>query len=278
MPELAEVEFYRKQWNPGLGETVSQVRARRTARVFRGTPAKAIERGLGGCRFLASHGHGKQMLFEFSGGAWLGLHLGMSGELRTAPVDHAPGKHEHLVLALETLSLVFSDYRMFGKLSLDLVEDGRAPSWWRELPPQPTEARFTKARLRAFARRFPKTPLKTLLLDQRGFPGIGNWMADEICWQLRISPQTATGSLDDTALDAVWKETRRVSREALRVIGTDWGDLPHSWLMNHRWRDGGTCPRRGCRTELVREDLRGRTTCWCPQCQAAPSSPQVATP
>jgi formamidopyrimidine-DNA glycosylase len=53
----------------------------------------------------------------------------------------------------------------------------------------------------------------------------------------------------------------------MRVIGTDWGDLSDAWLMNHRWRDGGICPRRGCRTGLVREDLRGRTTCWCPKCQ-----------
>jgi formamidopyrimidine-DNA glycosylase len=109
--------------------------------------------------------------------------------------------------------------------------------------------------------------VKTLLLDQRGFPGIGNWMADEICWQLRIPPQTPSGRLADDRIDAIWKETRRVSREALRVIGTNWGDLPDSWLMNHRWRDGGLCPRRVCRTELVREDLRGRTTCWCPRCQ-----------
>jgi formamidopyrimidine-DNA glycosylase len=116
------------------------------------------------------------------------------------------------------------------------------------LPPQPLDPRFTKKRVKEFVRRFPKTPLKTLLLDQRGFPGIGNWMADEICWQLRLPPQTLSGSLDETKLDDVWKETRRVSREAMRVIGSDWGDLSDAWLMNHRWRDGGICPRRGCRT------------------------------
>lgn len=267
MPELAEVEYYRKQWDPGLGQAVRRVHARGTARIFRNVSARAIERGLAGRRLVGSRTHGKQMLFQFTDGAWLGLHLGMSGELRTAVADHVPDKHEHLVLALEGLSLVFSDYRMFGALSLDLVDDGEAPSWWRELPPQPTDPRFTKRLVHGFVRRFPKTPVKTLLLDQRGFPGIGNWMADEICWQLRIPPQTPSGRLADDRIDAIWKETRRVSREALRVIGTTWGDLPDSWLMNHRWRDGGLCPRRGCRTELLREDLRGRTTCWCPRCQ-----------
>lgn len=267
MPELAEVEYYRKQWDPGRGGTVVRVRTHPSARIFRDIPAAAVEQGLAGRRFLASHAHGKQMLFEFSSGTWLGLHLGMSGELRTGPAGHEPTKHEHLVLTLDSISLVFSDYRMFGKLSLDLVENGQAPRWWLDLPPQPTDSRFTKRHVRDFARRFPRTPLKTLLLDQRGFPGIGNWMADEICWQLRLPPQGPAGSLDDATLEAVWRQTRRVSREALRTIGTDWGDLPDSWLMNHRWRDGGTCPRRGCRRKLVREDLRGRTTCWCPECQ-----------
>jgi formamidopyrimidine-DNA glycosylase len=267
MPELAEVEFYRRQWDPGLGQAVRRVHTHGHARIFRNAPAKAVERGLGGRRFVASQAHGKQMLFQFDGGAWLGLHLGMSGELRTAAADHVPGKHEHLVLALDSVALVFSDYRMFGALDLDLVDDELPPPWWRELPPQPIDPRFTKRHVRDFVRRFPKTPVKTLLLDQRGFPGIGNWMADEICWQLRIPPQTPSGQLADDRIDAIWKETRRVSREAMRVIGTDWGDLPDSWLMNHRWRDGGLCPRRGCRVELVREDLRGRTTCWCPKCQ-----------
>jgi formamidopyrimidine-DNA glycosylase len=267
MPELAEVAYYCRQWQPGVGGTVARVSTHPAARIYREIPAAAVEGGLAGRRFLGGRTHGKQMLFEFSGGAWLGLHLGMSGELRSAPPDHAPAKHEHLVLSLGTLSLVFSDYRMFGKLSLDLVEGEGLPPWWRELPPQPLDPSFTKTLVGGFVRRFPKTPLKTLLLDQRGFPGVGNWMADEICWQLRLHPAKPAAALDEGGLAKLWKTTRHVSREALRVIGTDWGDLPDNWLMNHRWRDGGTCPRRGCRVGLLREDLRGRTTCWCPRCQ-----------
>ncbi len=267
MPELAEVEYYRKQWNPGLGGIVSLVLTHPEARIFRDVPAAAIERGLTGRRLLGSRTHGKQMMFEFSDGAWLGLHLGMSGELSTAPADYEPTKQDHLVLSLEKWRLVFSDYRMFGKLTLEITEDGNPPDWWKALPPGTISSGFTKGRLREFVRRFPKTPLKTLLLDQRGFPGIGNWMADEICWKLRIAPQTPTKNLGDEEISEIWKATRDVSRVALRVIGENWGDLPDSWLMNHRWRDGGICPRRECRSELMREDLRGRTTCWCPRCQ-----------
>ena len=266
MPELAEVEYYRKQWDPGLGQKVERVLTHPHARIFRDVPATAVEKGLEGRSFLGSRIHGKQMLFEFSDSAWLGLHLGMTGKLFVAERGHEPAKGEHLVLEMESLSLVFSDFRMFGKLTFDVTDDGEPPEWWRNLPPQVLDRAFTKKHLSAFVRRFPKTPLKTLLLDQRGFPGIGNWMADEICWRMEIPPQTPVRDLSSEAIDTLWKVTRKVSRDALRVIGTDWGDPPKSWLFKHRWKDGGNCPR--CNSELERADLRGRTTCWCPVCQS----------
>ena len=34
MPELAEVEYYRKQWNPGLGRPVRAVLVHERAKIF----------------------------------------------------------------------------------------------------------------------------------------------------------------------------------------------------------------------------------------------------
>ncbi|MEM7697073.1 MAG: DNA-formamidopyrimidine glycosylase family protein [Verrucomicrobiota bacterium] len=266
MPELAEVHYYRKQWEPGLGETVRAVETHPKARIFREVAASAIERGLLGETFRGSHGHGKRMLFEFSSGFWLGLHLGMTGKLFTAPLDHEVAKADHLVLRMGTLTLVFADSRMFGKLTLEQTEESREPEWWSSLPPQPQERAFSAKWVATFVKRFPKTPVKTALLDQRGFPGIGNWMADEICWRMRLLPQTLCGELSDADRVELARVTREVARDAMKVIGEDWSRPPDRWLMNHRWKDGGICPRRGCRDELIREDLRGRTTCWCESC------------
>ncbi len=266
MPELAEVEYYRKQWDPGLGQKVERVLTHPRARIFRDTPAAAVENGLAERTFLSSRTHGKQMLFEFSDSAWLGLHLGMTGKLFIAERGHEPAKPEHLVLEMESLALVFSDFRMFGRLTLDVTDDGEPPERWKNLPPQVLDRGFSKKHLSAFVARFPKTPVKTLLLDQRGFPGIGNWMADEICWRMKIAPRITARELAPEMVDALWKATRQVARDAIRVIGSDWYDPPKSWLFNHRWKDGGHCPR--CGSDLERADLRGRTTCWCPKCQS----------
>jgi len=268
MPELAEVSFYARQWEAGLGREVREVVTHPVARIYRDCPAATVTKELRGRHLDSWQTHGKQMLFGFGQGRWLSLHLGMSGELRTDPVtDAAPDKHAHLVLVMDEIRLVFSDPRMFGRVTVDVTSDGGLPLWWRELPPAIHQDAFDAKLLGDFLERHPRTPLKTLLLDQRCFPGIGNWMADEICWQLRMAPAIPTGELSQKQIGALHKMIRRIASEALHIIGTDWSDPPKSWLFLHRWRDGGLCPRRGCGTPLLRAELRGRTTCWCPRCQ-----------
>ncbi len=265
MPELAEVEYYRKEWDPALGDPIITVKVHPLARIYRDTSPQAIQRHLPGESLIASFSHGKQMLFQFGAENWLGLHLGMSGQLRSQPPDYTPAKHDHLVIKTLNHTLVFCVHRMFGKVTFDRCKN--QPEWWQALPPGVTSAKFTRQHMRAFLHRFQKTPVKTVLLDQRGFPGIGNWMADEICWRIKVAPSTPCGELDETQLTRLWKTIRELARQSLRIIGHGWQTPPNNWLFNHRWKDGGHCPRKGCRAALNRSDLRGRTTCWCPNCQ-----------
>ena len=50
-----------------------------------------------------------------------------------------------------------------------------------------------------FLKRRAQAPIKAVLLMQERFPGIGNWMADEILWRAAIHPKQAAGSLDADA-------------------------------------------------------------------------------
>jgi formamidopyrimidine-DNA glycosylase len=84
MPELAEVEFFRKQWDADLGQKIVAVQLHLRKRIFRGSDPREIVKHLTGRRFLRSAARGKQMLFSFSGGNWIGIHLGMTGKLDTA--------------------------------------------------------------------------------------------------------------------------------------------------------------------------------------------------
>ena len=268
MPELAEVEYYRKEWNPGIGHRIERVHLHPRSRLFRETSPSLIQRRLKGASLIESFTHGKNLLFHFSGDGWLGGHLGMTGELHAEAPGFQLGKHDHLVLFTETVALVFTDPRMFGRIRFEVSPHG-PPDWWRELPPEVLSKEFTAERVAGFLARHQKTPIKTALLDQRMFPGIGNWMADEICWRLRWHPGRPSGDLSPADAAELTAMIRTVTRDALRVIGDGWKTPPDSWLFNHRWDKNHACPRKGCGATLVREDLRGRTTCWCPRCQMA---------
>ncbi len=259
MPELAEVQWFSRQWDPGRGKPVLKVHIQPQARVFRGENVSAFQK-LRGQQLLETRTHGKHMLFAFSGGLWLSGHLGMTGEILTLAPLHRPEKHDHLVLQTGDGALVFRDPRMFGRLSLHIAPS--APEWWTALPPEIMSKGFTVNLVRDFLKRRARTPLKALLLEQEAFPGIGNWMADEAMWQLRLHPGTPAGSADPHALHQV---LRKITGTALRTIGRDWSDPPRAWLFQHRWKAGANCPR--CRSALARETLRGRTACWCPCCQ-----------
>ena len=266
MPELAEVEFFRKQWDAGRNQRILAVRLHATKRVFRGTNAAGLRQALTGARLLDSQAHGKQVLFRFSKDAWVGIHLGMTGKLQAVPSGaalFAPGRHDHLVLRLSERSLVFSDPRQFGRVRF---HRGRAaPPWWNHLPPALLAGEFSRPVMEKFLSRHRAAPIKAVLLLQAGFPGIGNWMADEILWQAGIHPRRPAGKLGPAETKRLHRAIKSVSRTALRTVGADDGDLPRTWLFDRRWQRGGHCPKDGA---LLRYDaIGGRTTCWCPYCQ-----------
>jgi formamidopyrimidine-DNA glycosylase len=265
MPELAEVEYFRSRWNPGLKQKINEVAVHAKKRIFRGTDTAAMAKALTGATLERSEARGKQMLFvakptRGKERAWLGLHLGMTGKLRVEKVGFEAGKHDHLVLRQAKQALVFQDARLFGRVLFSLSAE--MPEWWSKIAPDLLSKDFTEKALAIFLHRRKKAPIKAVLLMQERFPGIGNWMADEILWRAEIHPQQAAGLLDTKEVRALHREIRWVCREALRIIGKRWDDPPKTWLFPHRWEKGGTCPKTGAR--LKHATIGGRTTCWSP--------------
>jgi formamidopyrimidine-DNA glycosylase len=269
MPELAEVEFFRRRWDEAArGSRVVALHTHDQKKLLRELDLPAFRRALIGATLKSSEARAKQMLFRFSGDAWLGIHLGMSGELSVAPGDHAAGKHDHLVIVTRKHALVFNDPRMFG--SVDFHVGKEPPLWWSKIAPAILSPQFTEKAVATFLKRRSRAPIKAVLLMQERFPGIGNWMADEVLWRAAIHPRRLAGSLKPAEVRALWQACRQVCRDALRVIAGVGRKLPpdlnihipDTWLFNHRWRPGGTCPKT--KTPLAHATIGGRTTCWSP--------------
>lgn len=260
MPELAEVEYFRKQWNPGLKVKIVDVQLHPKARIFRGCDVDALQCHLLGTQLVSSKTAGKQMMFRTRDSGWLGIHLGMSGELRVEEPDYQVSRADHLVLVQSKQKLVFSDFRMFGRVQFSVGKN--EPSWWSSIAPALLSAEFTRTAISAFTQRRAKTAIKSVLLMQERFPGIGNWMADEILWRAGIHPKQKAGALTKSEVNTLHKQIQWVCQHALATIGKTMEDPPETWLFPHRWGDGGTCPRTG--SKLAREMIGGRMTCWSP--------------
>ncbi len=263
MPELAEVEYYRKQWDAGLRRKVTRVALHKGKRLFRGTNERRLVASLTGATLRGSEARAKLMCFRFTGDAWLGIHLGMTGRIHVEPPDFKPGRHDHLVLFQKTHALVFSDPRMFGRVHFSEGRD--APPWWAHLPPPVTSPEFTLDRVREFMKRRARLAVKAALLIQTMFPGVGNWMADEILWRAKIDSRTLCGKLTAKQVEALWREAREVCAISLATVGVDFSDPPDDWLFHQRWTDKGICPIHG--VVLQTATIGGRTTRWCARCQ-----------
>jgi formamidopyrimidine-DNA glycosylase len=262
MPELAEVDYFRRRWDAGLGRKVLRVHLHGEKRLFRGNDLKLLRR-LVGEKLVSSEAAGKQMVFRFSGDFWLGIHLGMTGELSVEAAAHVSEKHDHLVLYQKEQALVFTDARQFGRVLI--YQGADAPEWWARIAPAVTSRSFTLGHMGEFLARHGRLPIKAALLHQKGFPGIGNWMADEILWRAGVAPGRLSRELAAQEVGRLHKEVRYVARVALEKIGPDFGDPPKGWVFHQRWSGKGICPKH--KVLLRRETIGGRTTAWCPKCQ-----------
>ena len=263
MPELAEVAYACGRWNPGIGKVVKEVYANPYSRVYRDLSRECVVSELTKAKLISSATHGKQMLFKLSGHRWLGIHLGMTGSLQIEGSNYQSHKHDALILFQSKQALIFRDPRQFGRLRMHIGKN--APPWWSELPVSMLDQRFKPSVLSSALSRHGKRPVKALLLDQRYFQGMGNWMADEVLWHAHIHPARKCAEISSAEGKKLFTKIKFVVKGAMHSVGKHGGDPPKGWLFHVRWKNGGICPKT--KTPLAREEIGGRTSCWSPVLQ-----------
>ena len=134
----------------------------------------------------------------------------MAGRLTRSRMDDKPHKHDHFVLKTEVgiwlLMITVNLAVCFCMLGFDPVA---------ELPLEVLSDGFSLAHMEAIKQRRSKRALKAVLLDQAYFPGVGNWMADEICWRLSRHPAVPLGELEAASVRRV---SRMVCRGAMKYV------------------------------------------------------------
>lgn len=267
MPELPEVETVARQLEPCLvGRRVRRLRVL--------DPLLAPERppSVAGREIGSVRRSGKQVLIGFGPGArdargwWLAVHLRMTGRLLWTP-GRPPQEHLRATFGLDSGTLAFVDTRRFGTFK-----------WFREqadaepAATDPLDRRLTARRLKRLIGASDQS-LKAWLMRQDRLVGVGNIYASEILHAARLSPLRSTRTLDDPAISALFRQTRRILRKAIRACGTTFSDFQDAHGVTGSYqnylevyeREGAPCRR--CGDAIRRIVQQQRSTYFCPGCQ-----------
>jgi formamidopyrimidine-DNA glycosylase len=272
MPELPEVETVAgdlRERLSGLSITGATVNWHRT---IAQPSVGEFERLVVGRRVCSVSRRAKYVVIELDRG-YLLVHLMMSGRLYVVPAGEPPQDHVRAVLYLENgQELWFQDTRKFGRIYLvdDLLEVTAG------LGPEPLAEDFTVDDFfRQLARR--KGRLKSLLLNQQFLAGLGNIYADESLFAAQLHPLRRADSLTRAEQARLYEAIRAVLGGAVQGRGTTLSDGGYTDASGRAGtyqgrltvygRGGEACLR--CRTTIERVVVGGRSTHYCPNCQAA---------
>jgi len=288
MPELPEVETVRRKILKALkGKVIQEVHAEHADRfLFREASLPRVQSALTGARVLGVGRKGKYFWLELDRYPWPLLHLGMTGNVEIR-LPRQKGGHVkswgglslwsnrgrdkseprlffcRLLLVAECgAEVALTDPRRFGRIWL--TENPLAHPRVKKLGFDPLQ-KFPNAKALAPLLKKRKAPIKAVLLDQKLFAGVGNWIADEILFQAKIAPKRLACDLSAAEVARIRQKTVSIVKIAV-AAGADYQRFPKSWLFMHRWGKNAEA-RTSTRAKIIHEEVGGRTTAWVPSLQ-----------
>ncbi len=275
MPELPEVETIRRDLAPALaGRTITRLRVRHADILMGPRRPAEFRRRVEGRWIAAVERRGKWLLFRLPDGV-LVAQLRMTGRFCLGPGPRPPiPDFRHVAAEIDLddgRTLFYDDVRRLGGF-LWLTPEG----WRREearFGPEPLEPGFRAAALGEALSR-GTAPVKNALLDQSRIAGVGNIYASEALHGARIDPRRPCRSLGEDEVRRLHRALRSVLRHALESAGTTFRDYRAVNGRSGRFQDSLRVygregePCRRCGAEVRRIVQAGRSTFFCPGCQA----------
>lgn len=269
---------------------------------------------LDGRTLVHADAHGKHLFLHFEHGMVLHVHLGLYGawdfggdrEFRGASSIGAPrkvGEREVPGVAVPDGDNPYGDTlyagppEPVGAVRVRLASD----HGWADLRGATTCAAITGAEAEAVLRRLGpdplrppdllrsansrddfirritarRTPLASLLMDQKVIAGVGNVYRAEVLFRQRIDPLLPGRALTAEAAGLLWDDTAAVMADGVRdgrIITTTaafWSgktSLPPAEDAHFVYRRHGQ-PCRICGTAVALTEHAARKLYWCPSCQ-----------
>ena len=266
MPELPEVERARRFIEKnGASKKILEVKTYADPIVFKGVTHTHFAKTLRNRKIEKVHRHGKQLWIELDQAPHPLFHLAMTGKFESySDIQERPKYLKAEFLFSDGTRLGFTNARRFGRIQLK--DDPRTEPPISKLGPDPV-LNFPKIENFRTDLAKRKGNIKGLLLNQSFIAGIGNWIADEILYQSKISPNRTIDQLNS-------KETGTLHRKIKEIIhfavskNANAHQFPNTWMFHQRWRDGrGRSEKREFPHEIRFDKIAGRSTAWVPKIQ-----------
>ena len=264
MPELPLLEAGRRDLERHLaGKVITGVATVNDTIVYEGVSPRRFAAALRGRTVLAARRKGKHLWLELDRRPWPTFHYGMGGRFHILGPGAPRPRHWKVELtAADGTRLAMTNARRLGRIRLLNDPAGEPPISRLGNDPLLELPTTMALRTRLEAR---KAPIKAVLLDQAFLAGIGNWIADEVLYQARLSPIRPACELSGEEVGRLRACLRRIIRRAV-AVDAESARFPRTWLFHYRW--GRDPEARTARGETIRFlTVGGRTTAWVPSRQ-----------
>lgn len=276
MPELPEVETTKTSLEPLLQQTVRKVTVHQAK--LRWQIPDDIQQ-LKGYQLIGLTRRSKYILAEFNKAhatnKTLLCHLGMSGSFRIAQTNEPLRKHDHFILTFqqqngEECELRYHDPRRFGCI-LWLNTETQA-KLLDSLGVEPLDDEFTAEYLQQKLAK-KSIAIKQAIMDSHIVVGVGNIYATESLFNLGIHPLQPANSLNQTQIQQLVIEIKRILTQAIQLGGSTLKDFSNAMGENGYFqqtllaygRAGEMCVN--CETTLENIKIAQRASVFCPECQ-----------
>ncbi|MCR5787798.1 MAG: bifunctional DNA-formamidopyrimidine glycosylase/DNA-(apurinic or apyrimidinic site) lyase [Bacilli bacterium] len=216
---------------------------------------------------------GKWLVFDLDD-IYMLSHLRMEGKYFIKEKGTKAGFHDLVYFHLDhDTDLIYNDTRRFGALAIvdkDKLYDYPAI---KKMGYDPYDEKLTKEYL---FEKYQKTRkyIKTVLLDQTIFSGLGNIYANEVLFASNINPYRPANKVTLDECQKIIDNSRKILKKATEAGGTTIRSYTSSLGVTGRFqfdlfvhaREKEVC--KVCGEPIICEQINGRSAYYCPKCQS----------
>lgn len=281
MPELPEVEVIRRDLEKeivGRRIKAAEVRAGSNAMkvVKRHGRRKEFQDLLVGSKIDKVDRRGKEILFDLDNDNVLVVDLAATGVLVKTSASEEIAPHTHIVIDFTIggqLRLI--DPKLSSSIFVVPGAEVRSGNGLAAIDPLDNQQPLSWHHFSSLLEQ-RETALKELLMDEDFIVGLGDVYSDEVLFAAGLRYDRPSNQLSSQDVRRLYRGLSETLHDAVKARGTSWGsegfkDLqgnPGAYQLELKVyeREGEACRR--CRSEVVREEVDGSYTYFCPQCQS----------